>query len=694
MAKYIQYAGSPDIFEGETGKKLSYEEAQRAGLFKPEQQAFGGGMLSRDVEIVNTPRPEIKKETDFSLYAGLPLAFDVKLPTGPINADILHTEPFNLPDAYDTSISFNAFIDSMGKLDKEREKEIEKLSDVLAQLSKREEKLKEEETKLGIPTDIELLKNLNLQIAQKTQEFLRQQAEITKKPISTPLMNIQSAAVQRQQALEIGMLQAEREARMGNIQLSMDIAKRTVDLEFEPLENEIKRIELFLKLNQGAFDRKERLLSSALQLMVDERKKQLAAQKINKENNLKLRMNIIEAGGDPNIIDINDAYENNQIKAAPYLKKKENLLAGLSPAQQTALFKFRDDYLKESQKTSDMASAFNRVIAAAKNPTAGGSLAVIFGFMKVLDPTSVVREGEQATAENAKGVPERIRNFYNRIITGEKLTENQINDFVQVVTDLFNEQLAIQDTINNRYKNIASQFGIPEEFIITDFRAGTILEPLTEDEQKVDDILNSLLGMTTEKTAQPERLFKTTTLDEVNLPEYLNRFFRQPNTTNPSMPVVSPLTTPDLQTTPPSIITKPPKATEPIIINNVNLQKLMDAIGYYESGGDYKAVGKPNSKGQRAYGKYQIMDFNIPKWTKEVFGKPMTIQEFLNNPIAQDAVARRKLAQYLVEYGNLEDASSAWFTNQPLLKGKGKKDVLGTSGKKYVASIRAIYNRI
>lgn len=49
-------------------------------------------------------------------------------------------------------------------------------------------------------------------------------------------------------------------------------------------------------------------------------------------------------------------------------------------------------------------------------------VAMIFGFMKALDPTSVVRESEYATAANAGiGVPEQIWRAYNKAIDGEIL---------------------------------------------------------------------------------------------------------------------------------------------------------------------------------------------------------------------------------------------------------------------------------
>ncbi|BCV06223.1 MAG: hypothetical protein CM15mV128_240 [Caudoviricetes sp.] len=57
--------------------------------------------------------------------------------------------------------------------------------------------------------------------------------------------------------------------------------------------------------------------------------------------------------------------------------------------------------------------------------------------MKVLDPTSVVREGEQATAANAAGVPSRVRNAFNKALTGEKLSLEQRKDFVSTAIKLF-----------------------------------------------------------------------------------------------------------------------------------------------------------------------------------------------------------------------------------------------------------------
>jgi hypothetical protein len=106
-----------------------------------------------------------------------------------------------------------------------------------------------------------------------------------------------------------------------------------------------------------------------------------------------------------------------------------------------------------------------------------------------------------------------------------------------------------------------------------------------------------------------------------------------------------------------------------------------NAISGIESGGKYDALG-PETRGDRAYGKYQIMGANVPTWTAEVLGKPMTPQEFLANPQAQDAVFKAKFGQYVQKYGP-EGASRAWFAGEGGMNNPNAADVNGMTVAKY-----------
>jgi hypothetical protein len=127
------------------------------------------------------------------------------------------------------------------------------------------------------------------------------------------------------------------------------------------------------------------------------------------------------------------------------------------------------------------------------------------------------------------------------------------------------------------------------------------------------------------------------------------------------------------------------------------VERVADAIGEFESEGDYSAKGpvvKSGAyKGDRAIGKYQVMGKNVPSWTKEALGFAMTADEFAESPEAQDAVAEYRMGKLLAQGYGLEDVASIWFTGSPLAQGSGKKDDLGTTGDEYVKKVRAIYER-
>lgn len=111
-----------------------------------------------------------------------------------------------------------------------------------------------------------------------------------------------------------------------------------------------------------------------------------------------------------------------------------------------------------------------------------------------------------------------------------------------------------------------------------------------------------------------------------------------------------------------------------------------NAIASIESAGsgDYSALGPITAKGNRAYGRYQIMDFNIGPWTEKYLGRRLTPEEFLASKEAQDAVFAGEFGGNVEKYGNPQDAASVWFTGKPVATGGNRKDILGTTGSGYV----------
>jgi len=115
--------------------------------------------------------------------------------------------------------------------------------------------------------------------------------------------------------------------------------------------------------------------------------------------------------------------------------------------------------------------SFARVQASVEDPSAAGDLALIFNFMKILDPDSVVRESEFATAQNAGGVDDRTRGLYNRIIDGKRLSTRQRKDFETRAGKLFHSKERQFSAARKNFQDIARKNGIQDtDKIIRDIK--------------------------------------------------------------------------------------------------------------------------------------------------------------------------------------------------------------------------------
>lgn len=125
--------------------------------------------------------------------------------------------------------------------------------------------------------------------------------------------------------------------------------------------------------------------------------------------------------------------------------------------------KLRKEYIGLTKDFRDVQSAFQR-IQLSEN-TAAGDIALIFNYMKMLDPGSVVREGEFATAQNAAGVPDRIQNAYNRALSGERLSPDQRKQFTGQAEKLYTGASKQEEEIRKGYERMAKTYGLNKDNI-------------------------------------------------------------------------------------------------------------------------------------------------------------------------------------------------------------------------------------
>jgi len=127
----------------------------------------------------------------------------------------------------------------------------------------------------------------------------------------------------------------------------------------------------------------------------------------------------------------------------------------------------RDQFVKLSDSFVKQNASFGRIQASANNPSAAGDLALIFNYMKLLDPGSTVREGEFATAQNSGGVGQRVQAAYNKVLSGERLSPAQRKDFLGRAGGLFGEAQEQHSKRVNTYTNLSKRNNLnPENVVI------------------------------------------------------------------------------------------------------------------------------------------------------------------------------------------------------------------------------------
>ena len=161
-------------------------------------------------------------------------------------------------------------------------------------------------------------------------------------------------------------------------------------------------------------------------------------------------------------------------------------LSGQATAEDVAGFRAKPEDPKIFEKESKLRTEFNAlesvknfairnsalgaIEASAQDPTAAGDISLIFAYMKMLDPNSVVREGEFATAQSAGSVPQTLWSKYNQALTGERLAPEVRQDFVDRANKLYTRASEDFDEVYTRYEDIAKANSLDPSRALVDYR--------------------------------------------------------------------------------------------------------------------------------------------------------------------------------------------------------------------------------
>lgn len=599
---------------------------------------------------------------------------------GTINASSLggNTTPYNLPTsnanssgadmthagAEATNKSLADYIKLLTPTDSATSQTVKTLT---ASISKELEALKgrgaaqlSEEQAQGVEQKKQLLQSAQTELAQKTAEYKQIQskyqalnADIEGKPVTMNSIIGSQAQVNRvmlaelnSKASEIALIQANVAGAQGNLKLAQDSADRAVNLKYSDAKDAVDVRLKQLELIQGELTKEEKVRSDAMtaylkdiQSQIDYRrdleKLEFAAQLKEKYETPNLQS---VKGDDGKFYTFNPA--TGEYKASGFGPTSTRLPGPIQTRVQGIASQFDTEQVVKNFNQIAQAKAFvDSIPNNTQNPSDDQGL--IYSFAKIMDPDSVVREGEYATVQ--------------------KYSQSWVKAYGKSVSQAINGTGFLSaEARENIKKTISSKYSVAEKIYNNVYSEyGRRIDKVTGNTDGTDYITNYAGGVGTGNGFQGGSL-------------------------NPQEDAAAQQTTPTPSAEPKKGFwgtigdwlwgaEKVSAAEiEPSISPKANAQQIASAIKSVESGGNYNAKG-----GSGESGAYQFMPTTWKAWAGEFLGNssaPMTQQN-------QDKVALAKINQWLQQGYNAEQIALLWNsgTTTPK-KGVNKSGVAYDSG--------------
>ena len=154
--------------------------------------------------------------------------------------------------------------------------------------------------------------------------------------------------------------------------------------------------------------------------------------------------------------------------------------AGIDPQQEQNRISneaaLADDFRTQTAPYAVVAlqvEAIRNSAEGAKKKIPAAQMSLVFGYMKLLDPNSSVREGEYASAEQARGVPASVMNTYNKIIDGAFLTPTQVDQFLHQADQLSKGWRTKLKGVMKQYEYRARKDGMDPRAVVFDYFGDT-----------------------------------------------------------------------------------------------------------------------------------------------------------------------------------------------------------------------------
>lgn len=131
----------------------------------------------------------------------------------------------------------------------------------------------------------------------------------------------------------------------------------------------------------------------------------------------------------------------------------------LAQAQKTPEIEnqLRDEFVNQTKDQRIVFDSYNKIKAASQSKNGAGDMAMLYAYMKLLDPGSVVRESEFEMAAKTGSLPQQIQGFADKILTGGKLPDAIRDNFLREADNLYAAQMKAFNQHVENYTDLATR---------------------------------------------------------------------------------------------------------------------------------------------------------------------------------------------------------------------------------------------
>jgi hypothetical protein len=365
-----------------------------------------------------------------------------------------------------------------------------------------------------VPQNLQKLQETQAMIMQLQKNFAATNAQLAGQTIPSQIILKQQEVNRSAAAAEIGAYSAYAQALQGNVEMANNLIKQTLDIKYKPMKDRIDYMIQQGESLKASMDKKDQKEWELTKMNLQH---QLDTASADKEFRYNLAETAFKSGMGQYVNDIVNgtgdkfntaitAVQNNTSPDAP-------LYAGLSAQTATAVRGAVSQFKSEPVITNfnQIQSGYNFTKTLSdKTTNPADDQALIYSLAKVLDPGSVVREGEYATAQKYS---QSWVNAYGKSITQAIagtgfLSETARKNIKDTIESRYNasktEYINLRDSYSGRIDALTGRqdgsaflvdYAMPEEQDVMD--QSMVVTPEEE------SLFNDILGTTQTQITNP-----------------------------------------------------------------------------------------------------------------------------------------------------------------------------------------------